>query len=314
MTRRGVLMSAEAAVAGVAPGATIGFGGVINSTHPMSIVRELIRQGIGELHVVGLASGLEVDMLIAAGLVRELTTPTVSAETMSPIAPAFRRAAQRGEIKINETDEGLVYAALQAASQRVPFAPFAAGLGGSYADINDGMQVMQAPFTGEPILAVRAVAPEVAFIHAARSDLYGNVQVIGGGLGDRALARAADRVICTVDRIIDNQEVRRAPETTAIAGADGIVHAPFGSHPFASPGHYIHDSQHIRTYLSAADRWLREDDRAEIDAFFRRWIFDVPSHWDYLNRVGSERLHSLEEGLNCEIAPNRSSPPKVGAS
>ena len=70
--RASVLITDREAVAAVRPGDTVGLGGMMNTGHPMSVVRELIRQGIGDLHVVGLASGLEVDMLIAAGLVRRV--------------------------------------------------------------------------------------------------------------------------------------------------------------------------------------------------------------------------------------------------
>lgn len=295
--RRSVLASVEEAVAAVWPGATIGIGGIINSCHPMAIVREIIRQGIGDLHVVGLASGLEVDMLIAAGLVRRLSTPTVSAETIRAIAPAYRHAAQRGVIEIWECDEGMVYAALQAAAQRVPFAPWAAGIGTSFPDINDGMEEITAPFGGGRVMAIRAIELDFAFAHAARADVYGNVQVNGSGFGDRALACAATRVVYTVDRVVANSDIRRTPGDTVLAGVDAVVHAPFGAHPFASPGHYIHDEAHMQAYLAACDCWTRDDDRAPLDAFLDQWV-RVPSHWEYMVRVGPAALHALEEGRN----------------
>jgi glutaconate CoA-transferase subunit A len=299
--RVSILAGIEDLVAEVEPGATVGFGGVLSSLHAMPAVRELIRRGIGDLHVVGLASGLEVDMLIAAGLVRRISTPTVSAETVQAIAPAFRRAAQRGEIEVWECDEGMIYAALQAAAQRVSFAPWPVGMGASYPEVNDGMEVIESPYTGRPVIAIRAIQIDVCFLHAARSDHFGNVQVVGGGFGDRAMARASRRVFCTVERIISNQEVRRDPASTAIPGADAVVHAPFGSHPFASPGFYVHDVEHIKEYLAAANSYLRADDRSELDAYFEKWVFDVPTHWEYLERLGFERLYSLEEGLNLDV-------------
>jgi glutaconate CoA-transferase subunit A len=298
--RASVLTTPEAIVRQIEPGSTVGFGGVINSTHATAIVRELIRQGVGDLHVVGLASGLEVDMLIAAGLVSRLTTPTVSAETVQMIAPAFRRAAQAGDLHITEIDEGMIYAALQAASQRVPFAPFPGGMGGSYAELNEGMVEMESPFTGQPVLAIRAQSVDFGFVHAARSDVFGNVQVIGGGLGDRALARASDRIYATVETIVGNHEIRKNPETTAIPGADGVVHAPFGSHPFASPGYYIHDEEHMREYLAAADAWLRTDDHEPLDEYFDKYVHNAPTHWDYLELFGPRRLHGLTEALHYE--------------
>lgn len=297
--RRDVLTTPEQVVAEIEDGATVGFGGLMNTCHAMPLIRELIRQERKDLHVVGLASGLEVDMLIAAGQVRRISTPTVSAETIQPIAPAFRRAAQRGEIEVWECDEGMIYAALQAAAQRVSFAPWPVGMGASFPDVNEGsMEVIESPYTGKPVVAIKAIAVDYAFIHCARSDPFGNVQVNGGGFGDRAMARAARRVFATVDRVIGNHEVRRDPGSTAIPGVDGIVHAPFGSHPFASPGHYIHDETHLREYLAAANLLLRDDDPAPVQAYFDKWVRGPASHFEYLEAIGIEHLAGLEEGLH----------------
>jgi glutaconate CoA-transferase subunit A len=301
--RRSVLTTAEEVVSLIAPGATVGFGGIINSCHAMPIVREIIRRGIGDLHVVGVASGLEVDMLIAAGLVRRVSTAAVSAETVGMIAPAFRRAAQAGEIEVLESDEGMMYVALQAAAQRLDFAPYPVGMGAVYAEVNDGMTVMESPFSGRPVMAIQAIPLDFAFIHAAASDPFGNVQPAGGGLGDRALARAAAHVVCTVERLVGNHDVRRNPQATAIPGADGIVYAPFGSHPFASPGFYIHDEPFMREYLAAADAWLRRDDRRLLDEFFADWVTAAPTHWEYIERVGTRRLHALTEALHHDLEP-----------
>jgi glutaconate CoA-transferase subunit A len=264
----------------------------------MAIVREIVRQGVGDLHVVGVASGLEVDMLIAAGLVRRLSTPTVTAEGLRPIAPAFRRAAEAGEVEVWECDEGLIYAALRAGAQRLPFVTWGAGLGTSLPEVDDGLAEIESPFGGRRVLAVRAIELDFSFAHAARADRYGNVQPIGSGFGDRALARAARRAVYTVDRVVTNHEIRLDPGATAIAGVDAVVHAPFGAHPFASPGHYVLERAQLELYLRACDRWVASGDRGELDAFFEDWVSGPESHWDYLARVGPETLHRLEEGLN----------------
>lgn len=298
--RASVLLSVEEAVDELHPGATVGFGGLMNSSHPMPVVREIIRRGIRNLHVVGLASGIEVDMLIAAGLVRRISTPTVSAETIRAIAPGFRRAAQRGELEVWDCDEGMIYAALQAAAQRVSFAPWPVGMGASYPEVNDGMIQIDSPYTGRPVIAIRAIPIDVCFIHCARSDPFGNIQAVGGGFGDRALARASRRVFATVERIVGNHEIRRDPRATSIAGIDGVIPAPWGSHPLASPGFYIHDEQGIREYLDAADLLLRAEDRAPLESYLDKWVHDAPTHARYLEKVGFDRLFALEEGLNYD--------------
>jgi glutaconate CoA-transferase subunit A len=296
--RASVLTTAAEVVSRVPPGATIGIGGILNSCHPMAIVRELVRAGVGDLHVVGLASGLEVDILIAAGLVRRVSTPTVSGEARAPVAPAYRRAAQAGALEVWECDEGLIYAALRAAAQRVPFAPWPAGIGSSLPEVNEGMTEISSPYGDTRLLAIKAIPLDFSFAHAARADRFGNVQPIGSGYGDRALARAARCAVYTVDRVVSNHDVRLDPNATAIAGVDAVVHAPFGSHPFASPGHYVGDWGQLEQYLQACRRWVESGDRGELAEFFERWVSGPEDHWAYLERVGPESLHGLEEGLH----------------
>ena len=282
----------------VGPGDTVAIGGILNTSHPMAVIRELVRLGTGDLHVVGIANGLELDMLIAAGLVRRVTTPTISGESIHPGAgPAFRRLAQRDEIEISEVDEAIVEVALQAAAQRLPFAPWLGGLGTSLPEVSDDLVEISSPFDDRPLLAVRALPVDVAILHVGKSDRFGNVQPVGSGFGDKAMARAAKKIFCTVERVVGNAEIRANPAQTMVAGVDGIVQAPFGSHPFASPGFYLVDEPALREYVAAAQAWYREDDRGPLDAWFEQWLSGPEDHWDYLRRVGPERLWGLEEGM-----------------
>lgn len=50
-------------------GAVVALGGGLSARLPMALVREMIRQGRRDLHVVGSAHGIDVDMLIGAGAI-----------------------------------------------------------------------------------------------------------------------------------------------------------------------------------------------------------------------------------------------------
>ena len=52
----------------VKPGDLVALGGAWLCNKPMAAVRQLIRDGIGDLHILTVVGGLEVDLLIAAGL------------------------------------------------------------------------------------------------------------------------------------------------------------------------------------------------------------------------------------------------------
>lgn len=290
------IVDVASAVSHVREGMTVAIGGFINSSHPMIVVRELIRRRLKNLTIVGAASsGLEIDLLIAAGVASKVVSPYIGAETLAGIGPAYRAAAERGLIDVFELDEAMFYAALRAAAQRVPFNPWKSGVGTSFPVINPAIKEFKDPCTGELLLAIPAVNIDVAFLHAATSDAYGNVQYVGHAYGDRAIYAAADLTFVQVERLISNEEVRSDPLRTVVPGADGIIRAPFGSHPYASPGHYIEDRAHIAEYLKAATAWAKDGNRGPIEEYLERWIHSPADHAAYLEQVGIRRLLSLNE-------------------
>ena len=63
-----------------------------------------------------------------------------------------------------------------------------------------------------------------------RCDAYGNAQIDGLQFMDIDLAMAANRVILTTERIVSNDQIRRAPDQTKIPFfcVDAVVEVPFG--------------------------------------------------------------------------------------
>jgi glutaconate CoA-transferase subunit A len=296
LERRSVVTDATIVASLARDGMTLAVGGFINAAHPMALVRELLRTGVGDLTVVGAASaGLEVDLLIASGRATRVITPYVGAESLASIGPAFRASAERGLIDVVEIDEAMYYAGLRAAAQCLPFNPWRAGVGTSYPELNPMLVEFRDPVKGERLLAVPAIDIDVAFLHAAVSDHYGNVQHNGHGFGDRAIAAAADVVVVQVEQLVSPQRIRAQPALTSVAGADHVVRAPFGAHPFASDGYYPPDEVHIAEYVAAAQQWLRRDDRGPLDAYLNHYVYEPKEHSDYLERIGLHQLLSLSE-------------------
>jgi len=293
--RSSVLMTEEQALDLVQDGMTIALGGFNTAAHPMVIVRGLIRRQIRGLRVIGSTiAGLDLDLLIAAGVADEVVTSSVTGEALAAIGPAFRTAAERGQVRVWESDEGILYAGLRAAGQGLPFLPWKAGVGTSLPEVNPDLKVFKDPISGEELLAVPALRPDVAFIHVSRADVHGLGQHTGSGFGDRLLHRAADRTILTTERIVPNEDIRARPMETSIPYADGVVAAPWGAHPFSSPGHHLVDERHLDEYLRAAQA-ARKGDQAPLDAYLKTYIHDAPTHVDYLEAVGIRRLLELQE-------------------
>jgi glutaconate CoA-transferase subunit A len=294
--RRPVLVDEAAAVEGVEDGMTIAIGGFINAAHPMALVRQIVRSGARDLTVVGSASsGLEIDMLIAAGCVNTLVSAYVGAEGLAPIGPAFRKAAQDGEIDLFELDEAHFYAGLRAAAQRLPFNPWRAGVGTSYPDLNPRLKTFHDPIDGSLLIAVPSIDIDIAFLHAAISDAYGNVQHEGTGFGDRAIHAAADRTVAQVEQIVSNERIRQNPAATSIPGADAVVRVPYGAHPFASHGYYPADKDHILEYVDAATDWLKTGSRTRLDEYLDRYMREPVDNVEYIERVGLRQVVVLTE-------------------
>jgi glutaconate CoA-transferase subunit A len=295
-TRTDRLASPADAVALVRDGMTVAVGGFINSGHPMALVRQLIRDRRRDLTIVGAASaGLDVDLLIAAGVARKVVTPYVGAEGLAAIGPAFRRAAQAGELETYELDEAHYYAGLRAAAQRLPFNPWRAGVGTSLPEVNPELKLFRDPIKNELLLAIPAIEVDVCLLHVARSDAYGNAQHVGTRYGDPALFAAADRTIVSVEQVVPSQTIRANPAATSIPGADLVVRAQYGAHPFSAEGSYRPDAEHLREYLAAANDWLKTGSRGRLDEYLDRYVFDAPTHEDYLARIGVDRLLGLHE-------------------
>src|SRR5580693_8731757 len=107
----------------VTDGAVIALGGGLSARLPMAAVRELIRQGRRDLHVIGSAHSIDVDLLIAAGALRTCEESYVGFEQDLGLAPAYRRAAESGELEVAESCCATILAQLRAAEMGVPFLP-----------------------------------------------------------------------------------------------------------------------------------------------------------------------------------------------
>ena len=295
--RREVVVGEQEAVDLIADGSTIIVGGFGTVNHPMPIIRGLIRRGAQELTVIGAATaGLEIDMLIGARCVKKVIAPYVGAELYAPIGHCWRRAAEEGEVEVFETTEYLLYTALDAAARGLGFMPWRGGVGTSIPKLNSAYVEFRDPIHGERYLAVPALHADWGIFHVARADVYGNGQHGGARFGDRLLARAAERVILTAERIVPNEEIRKDPFKTSIGYADAVVEASFGAHPFASHGDYIEDDAAIKEYVEASIAHRNHDERPW-NAYLDRWVRGPKTQAEYLSLVPEGRRQELVNEL-----------------
>jgi glutaconate CoA-transferase, subunit A len=239
---------ANAVEATVADGDSVWIGNF--GTQLFAVGAELIRQGRRGLHVVIGSGGLLLDQLLAAGVVAEVTF----SHCWSPVGPqptrAFR-AAWEGEssVRFHELPLGVLTAALEAGAAGVPFMPVALEGGTGYAEWTPSMLgTASGPF-GEATV-VRALRPDVAFVHARSADRHGNLD-LGAPAGEAPAAlAAAKRTVAVVERVGDPGP---SPGVT-IPGVliDLLVESPGAAAPDGVPGLYQRDARAYEEYAGAA--------------------------------------------------------------
>jgi len=237
------------AIAAVPDGATVALGG--NTVHraPCAAVHELVRQGKRGLNVVKTAGAYDVDLLCAAGCADAVSAGFIGYETPFGLAPAYRRAVEGGDVEAREHVCASVIAGLRAAAQGVPFMPLA-GMTGSDLPAARGFRTVADPYTGAETVAIPAIAPDVAIVHAQEADRQGNARIVGTLFEDVLMAQAARRVIVTAERIVD---AIPADEVT-LPGfmVDAVVRAPGGAAPCSCAGVYVYDEAWLRAWTEAA--------------------------------------------------------------
>lgn len=251
---------------------------------PMALVRELIRQERRNLGVVCLVGGIPVDWLAAAGAMDRFIGGAVSMEQFG-LCQRYRKAVESGAVRVEELSETAVNARLGAGARNLPFLPTRGMIGTDViAQDPDNLRLMEDPFTGQQLVACRALVPDVALVHAHRADRAGNVQLDPTALWPDLgiMPKAARKVVVTVEEIVDTDVLRRNPDRTVLPGfvVDAVVEVPYGAHPTSCFPHYGYDSALHRAWVAAA----RDD--AETERFLDRYIRTPDSQVAYLSAVG----------------------------
>jgi glutaconate CoA-transferase subunit A len=226
---------------------------------PMAATRALIRRGVKRLHLVALpTSSLQADMLIGAGCVETLETSAVSLGEFGP-APRFTAALTSGAIKMKDATCPALHTALQAAEKGVPFMPLRGLIGSDILKVRDDWKVIDSPFgqeSGEadPIVLLPAIKPDVALIHAAMADRFGNVW-IGRQRELATMAHASAKTIVTVEKIHDGNlldDPVLAAGTLPDFYVDRVAVAERGAWPLGLPDTYGADANHLAEYARMA--------------------------------------------------------------
>jgi glutaconate CoA-transferase subunit A len=150
-----------------------------------------------------------------------------------------------------------------------PFLPVRGILGSIYPEVNANFKVIPDPFSGEDLVLVKALQPDVTLVHGSKGDAAGNLLI--PRVSDWFLALRASRlVIATVEERItgplqEDSDWRLVPAIHLSA----LVHCPGGAAPTGFPGYYEQDKEHIALYLKSAK------EPAAWDAYLQQYVYQA---------------------------------------
>jgi glutaconate CoA-transferase subunit A len=282
------LVELDQAARFVTDGSVVALGGGLSARLPMALVRELIRHGRRDLHVIGSAHGVDVDLLVAAGAIAICEESYVGFEQDLGLAPAYRRAAESGEVQLRESCCVTVLTQLRAAETGVPFLPVRGVKGSDIRRLHPEYAEVTCPFTGETLVAVPALRPDVALLHAPLGDRRGNLHLDQPYVLDERFAAASAAVVATVDRVAATDEVVAAGVTIPGHLVIAVAEVPYGAHPTSCYPGYAYDRPHLAEYVAAATAG-----GADLAGYLDRYVTGTPTEDAYRKEVGAERLAAL---------------------
>src|SRR5262245_26982761 len=212
---------AEAVARLVHDGAYLAIGGFGGARLPTAVVHEIVRQGKQDLGFAGHTATHDFQILCAGNqtgrgktLARVDIAYVVGLEARG-LSPHARRVMESGEVAFTEWSNYALAVRFKAAAMGVPFLP-ARSMLGTDTFRHSGAKVVACPFTGERLVALPALYPDVAVIHVHEADRYGNCRIFGTTVADVDIARAAKKLIITCEHLIANDEISRDPSRTLI--------------------------------------------------------------------------------------------------
>jgi glutaconate CoA-transferase subunit A len=281
------VVSLGEAVALIPSEAVVCLGGAGLRRNPMAMTFEMVRQGRRDLHLMAPAAALAADVLVGAGVVRRLETVYTGLYEYG-LAPNVRRAAESGQLEIEDWTESTISNRFRAAAHGQPFFVTGVFLGSDHPKYSENIRPITSPFSDEPLHAVRAAAADYTIMHGYQSDSYGNVQwPVRRNTDDfdQEIAQAARKLIVSVERIVSHEQIVRNSTLTHIPGrwVTAIVEAPFGAHPGECDGYYRVDDESLSEYARRAgtEGGMRE--------WLQQYVYGVRDHYDYLDLIGGMR-------------------------
>jgi len=216
---------------------------------PFAAGHELLRQGRRELELIRMTPDVLYDQMIGMGAARKLVfsyggNPGVG--SLHRFRDAVEHAWPRA-LEIEEHSHAGMATAYAAGAAGLPCA-LLRGYEGTDLMSHTRVARMTCPFTGERLVAVPALRPDVAIAHAQEADRNGNVQLWGIPGVQKEAVLAASRALVTVERVVEELVPRPGAVVIPSWVIDAVAEAPGGSRPSYAHGITHRDNDFYRSW------------------------------------------------------------------
>lgn len=278
----------------VKSGITLFIGGMQHG-EPFAAVHEILRQRIDQLKIVSCLT-MSTSMLIGEGRVDRIYTGYYGQDIKRSYW--LSRAKSIGKYPVfQEYSHFGIAQALLAGQMGISYIPVRSQVGSDMLKYNPNIKLIDDPFTGGKIGAVKAIVPNVGILHVQRCDAAGNAQR-WGTLGVDAEGINASRIaIITTEKIVDSGVIRRDPNRTIIPGyrVAAVVEQPWGAHPMHLAGHYSGDWPGFLAELGSEDGY---------NNFMDKFVYGVKNWDEFLELRKVEKGEAYFKRLRVNTVPS----------
>ena len=272
------IMNMQEAISRYVKSGTLLFLGGMQHGEPFAAVHEILRQRIDHLEIVSCLT-ISTSLLIGEGRVNKLYTGYYHQDTKRSYM--LNRAKSIGKYPVfQEYSHFGIAQALLAGQMGISYLPIRSQVGSDMLKYNPDIKVIDDPFTGGKIGAVKAIVPDVGILHVQRCDKNGNAQRWGTLGVDAEGINASRTVIITTEKIVDSDVIRRDPNRTIIPGfrVAAVVEQPWGAFPMHLAGCYSSDWPGFLADLSSEDGY---------DNFMEKYVYGVKD-WNEFMKLWRE--------------------------
>ena len=213
----------------------------------------------------------------------------------------WRQAAEDGNLEVVDYSHLAMASRFLAGSLGLPFMPSKSLLGTDILnkksfDKEKPYSIIDNPWnTGDPVILLPALNPDVSIVHVQKADEMGNVLIEGFTTHEPEMIKASKSVIVSCEEVVSSEEFRNDPNRTTIPYifVDAVVKQAWGAYPTSTYKYHEHDDIHLRHYQSCARAG------GEIyQEFLDTYIHGCASFDAYLAKAaGPDRLEELKNSM-----------------